>query len=158
MLLIDQILMSLGERIVAQLKEDIAKKPITKYGAVNASGALLNSIRFDVVNGVLRVYALDYIYYLEKGRAGGKAPPRDAIVKWIQDKGIQSTLPVNSLAYLIQRKIAKEGTLIYQQGGSDLVSGIINQGLIDGLKSDLFNAIVDSSVTQIRSNIVKLAA
>lgn len=158
MVLVNEILFSLGERITTQLKDDIRNKRVTKYGPVNASGALADSVRFEVSDGVLRVYALDYSFYLEHGRKPGKMPPRDAIVKWIQDKGIAPRIPINSLAYLIQKKIGAKGTTIFEQGGSDLISGIINESLINDLKSELFEAIIAETVSSFRSNVLNIAA
>ena len=152
--IVNDILTQFGQRIVDELVNDIQNKQVTKYGAVNASGNLAKSIRYEVKDGQLLVYANDYIYYLVYGRQPGKFPPREAIIQWIKDKPIQSDLPINSLAFLIQRKISRQGTLIYEQGGSDLLSGVINQQLISDLTSELFTGIVDASVTYIRSNIL----
>jgi hypothetical protein len=52
-----------------------------------------------------------YVYLA--GRAAGKQPPIQAIEKWLIAKGItpiESKMKISSLAYLIARKIAKEGT------------------------------------------------
>lgn len=52
-----------------------------------------------------------YVYLA--GRKAGKMPPVSAIERWIVQKGIspiEKELKVSSLAYLIARKIAKEGT------------------------------------------------
>lgn len=156
---VTELLNRYGQRIVTELVRDIQTKQVTKYGAVNASGNLAKSIRYEVKGGTLLVYGNDYIFYLVYGRKPGKAPPRDVIVQWIKDKPIRSDIPINSLAYLIQRKIAKQGTLIYEQGGSTLLSGVVNQQLISDLSSDLFTAALDESLTYIKSNILpKIAA
>jgi hypothetical protein len=51
-----------------------------------------------------------YVYLA--GRVGGKQPPIAAIEKWIIAKGIpiESTMKISTLAYLIARKIGKNGT------------------------------------------------
>lgn len=155
----DEILRGFGERIVKQLKSDIMNKDVTSFGPVNASGKLRDSIRYEVSDGTLRVYALGYSYYLEHGRKPGKRPPKESIAQWIQDKGIvPDGISVNSLAYLIARKIGEKGTIIYQQGGSNLLSSIINDQLINDIKSDLFSAMVDEVVESFHSNVLKLAA
>lgn len=152
--MVDDVLAVYGQRIIEQLKEDIKNKPLPRRGGqsyvANASGDLADTLRYEVVNGVLRVYANHYIYQLVFGRKPGKKPPRDVIVKWIQDKGIQSDIPIQSLAYLIQRSIGENGTLLYPQG-STLLSDIINAELIDDLKSDIFSEIVDSAVEGFRT-------
>ena len=63
-------------------------------------------------SGVLTGYG--YYYYLVHGRAPGKQPPVEAMLSWIQKRGIQPTdISQKSLAYLVARKIAREGTDIY---------------------------------------------
>jgi hypothetical protein len=74
---IEQALNDLGAGISQQLRTDIVSKSVTKYGPVNASGKLAKSIRYDVTPTNLKVYALNYFYYVENGRKGGKRPPFD---------------------------------------------------------------------------------
>jgi hypothetical protein len=52
-----------------------------------------------------------YSYWMEYGRnPSAKFPPIDAIRQWIDDKGIIAEgISKNSLAFLIARKIAREG-------------------------------------------------
>lgn len=144
-----EILTLFGETIVDRLREDIRSKSVTRYGPVNASGDLANSIRFEADETGLRVYGLDYIYYLEFGRQPGKFPPRQPIIDWIQAKGISFDIPIESLAFLIQRKIATEGTTAWEQGGTDLVSGVINDELI----SEIQTAFSDDFIKTITSDI-----
>lgn len=52
-----------------------------------------------------------YVYLA--GRVAGKMPPIQAIEKWLIQKGInpiEKKMKISSLAFLIARKIAKEGT------------------------------------------------
>lgn len=52
-----------------------------------------------------------YVYL--DGRKAGKQPPIQAIEKWLIAKGIkpiEDKMKISTLAYLIARKIAKEGT------------------------------------------------
>lgn len=116
-----------GENLVASLQADIASKPVTRYGPVNASGRLAASLRFDVAETPtgyrLTLYGATYALTLEYGRRPGKFPNLLAIQQWIEDKGIvprpdAKGRPVStkSLAYLIGRAIAQKGTLLYQAG------------------------------------------
>ena len=85
-----------------------------------ATGQLLASIHADVeVGGTTYAVVLhleDYWKYLEEGTKP-HWPPRDAILKWIEAKpvipypGKDGRIPSpESLAFLIQRKIARVGT------------------------------------------------
>ena len=87
----------------------------------------------------------------------GKAPPRKVIEQWIVDKGIISDISTKSLAFLIQRKIAREGTTIAQQGGSDLVSGILTDKLLGEIKSDLILLFTGIVVREMKSTITGIS-
>lgn len=47
------------------------------------------------------------------GRKPGKQPPIDTIVKWIEDKRISYDGSLRSFAYLVARKIGKEGNAVF---------------------------------------------
>lgn len=86
----------------------------------SATGELANSITFDITlsdNTFEITFDLaDYWIYVENGRGPGKFPPPSSILDWIHAKNIlpheiNGKLPTeNSLAFLIGRKIANEGT------------------------------------------------
>jgi hypothetical protein len=126
-----------GAGLSADLKDTIKTKPLTIYGIVNATENLADSVRYDIKDNVLRVYALDYIYYIKHGRKPGKKPPLKAIEDWIDAKGLIYDISKRSLAFLIQRKIAEEGTTIYQQGGTKLLEDVLNSDVVGKFKSDL---------------------
>lgn len=86
-----------------------------------ASGNLVNSIKpltIEYANSKMSasISVADYWKYVEKGRKPGKFPPVDAILSWIR---IKPVLPrpmnglkapsENQLAFLIGRKIARDG-------------------------------------------------
>jgi hypothetical protein len=139
------LLNEIGQNVVDRLKADIKTKRVTRFGAVNASGKLYDSVNHKVTNNgeTLRVYAEDYIYYLVHGRKNGKRPPKQAIRDWIDAKGITPDgISKDSLAFLIARKIGESGTTIYQQGGSDLVSDIITDELVIQVKQELQDRLI----------------
>lgn len=157
----EEILHIFGQRIVDQLKADIKEKSITKFGSVNASGKLYDSIRYEVNNGKLQVFGFDYVYYLQYGRKPGKFPPKDAIKQWIRDKGILSNpseSELNSLAFLISRKIAEKGTTVWEQGGSDLVSAVVNESLIDDLRGTIVANFETYIIDSFKSSYFAMAA
>lgn len=152
------ILEGIGQEIVDTLRNDIKTKSLVPgYPPPNASGKLADTLWYEATEESLKVYAQGYIYQLEHGRKPGRKPPLDAIKDWIKVKGIipkpnerGKAISVNSLAFLIQRKIGAKGTLIYQQGGSDLLASVLNQNFISGVRDKL----VFSLVNQIKSEIV----
>lgn len=86
-----------------------------------ATGDLVNTAEVQIVTEggsiLVQLSLEDYWKYVEHGRPpGGKFPPRQVIIGWIQAKPIlprpdsRGKLPtIQSLAYLIGRKIATEG-------------------------------------------------
>ena len=162
MIPVEQILSKIGITLENELVKAIQDKQLRRVGAsgsfssvANASGELARSVRHDVKGSVLTIYADDYIYYLEKGRKPGKKPPLQVIRQWIDDKGITPTdISKDSLAFLIQRRIGEEGTTIYQAGGSDLVSGIFNEQLIDSIEREFAELVL----AEINSDILSIAA
>lgn len=151
------ILTKYGSQISADLKDFIQSKPLTKYGVVNASGDLWKSVRQDQKDFVLRIYALDYIYYIEKGRKPGKRPPKKAIREWLDVKPKFASLEAkekDSLAYLIAKKIGEEGTTIYQQGGTKLLDDILTDELKGNIQSELILTFRNKTNALMRSAIL----
>ena len=151
MLLIQPYFDKLGKQIVDQLRADLQAKNLTGFGPSVATGELLNSIRYEVTEDALRVYAFDYIYYLEKGRKPGKRPPTAALIPWVFAKGMADTdKEARSIAFLIARKIGQKGTTIFQRGGSDIVSGVVSDDLIRQIMTDI-GAMVGTQITKMQT-------
>lgn len=101
----------LGDDVV----NNLAKQLID--GKKLASDNLLNSLKSQVLTTSnysdieLRVLALDYFKYVDKGRrAGAKPPPVSAIIPWVELKGIiigKNT--VKQTAFIIARSIGVKG-------------------------------------------------
>lgn len=102
---------------------------LVKSGRI-ASGDLLNSVECHVAlenqEFVVSLTLRDYWQYVEEDTRP-HWPPRDAILSWIQVKPVlprpdaQGRIPTpQSLAFLIQRKIATEGT----KGSHDLAKAV----------------------------------
>lgn len=161
MLNTNEVLEKFGQVLVNEIKFALANKNLTGYGPSVASGDLIKSIRYEVKDGELIIYALEYIGALQYGRKptenGNNGGPtlRDRIRMWLDQKGIEGeNISKDSLAYLIARKIHREGTSIYQKTNgqsSGLLDDVINQVLIDNLEK----ALIFAYVTEIRSEILK---
>ena len=122
-----------------------------------ASGDLLNNIEYEITRGdftyTIYVKMRDYWYYVENGRKAGKMPPIDNILNWIRVKPVlprpnaEGKLPTpQQLAFLIARKIGKEGT----EGTQDLRKA--TDTIWDTFEDRLYEAIdedVDAAFIQI---------
>lgn len=67
------------------------------------------------------IFGADYSIYMQRGRTSGKLPPIKAIEQWILHKGIQpiqQKTSITALAWAIAKKIAKQGTIRYQNKGT----------------------------------------
>ena len=106
---------------------------IAKHEALGmrSSGKWIENLQalLDVTESNLKAVFRDMAYteQLVQGREPGKFPPRNDIKQWIIDKPITPTdnISIDSLAFLIARKIANEGTDYYQQGGTELIESVI---------------------------------
>jgi hypothetical protein len=161
MLNTNDVLNKFGQTLVSEIKFALANKDLTGYGPSVASGDLINSIRYEVTNDELIIYALDYIGALQYGRKptsngnqGGRTL-KERIRMWLDQKGIEpDDISKDSLAYLIARKIHREGTTIYRRTNgenSGLLDDIINQVLVDKIE----NALIFAYVTEIKSAVLK---
>ena len=110
------------------LKEELIAKYDEK--GMRASGNWANSLEVTVTGGLsAKLIGDEYSEQLEYGRKSGKQPPSQAIEQWIRYKGIMSRIvgkiSISSLAYLIARKIAREGWRREGYGGVELISEVV---------------------------------
>lgn len=89
-----------------------------------ASGRTIASLKVEITEDGGVLWGRSAFGTLETGQKGGKVPAGfwKIIRQWMDDKGIQVEKP-DSFAYLVARKIAKEGTQLFRNGGrSDIYS------------------------------------
>lgn len=89
-----------------------------------ASGRTIASLKVKMTEDGGVLWGRSAFGTLETGRKGGKVPAGfwKIIRQWMDDKGIQVEKP-DSFAYLVARKIAREGTQLFRNGGrSDIYS------------------------------------
>lgn len=86
-----------------------------------------------------------YTFWMENGRRPGRFPPISAIRKWIDDKGIiAGSISKDSLAFLIARKIAREG---YK--GKPTTGAVITNERIDNLIRQVGMFLVEKTSSDI---------
>lgn len=130
------------EEEFALLKIDLIKK-YDELG-MRASGNWANSLEVQVKGFSATLTGEKYSEQLEFGRKSGKQPPSEAIEQWIRDKGlsnrIEGNISISSLAYLIARKIAREGWKRDGYGGVELISQVVTpermQSIIDRVTTE----------------------
>lgn len=114
---------------------------------MRSTGAWADNLEVVVTEDKAQILGLPYSQQLETGRAPGKQPPSEAIEKWLIAKGIaaniEKKISISSLAYLIARKIGREGWKREQYGGVDLITEVVTperiQQIIDKV-SDIYTA------------------
>jgi hypothetical protein len=121
----------MSSQVLSREFEALKTDLIQAYDAkgMRASGKFADSLEVKVTGLTAQLWGEDYAQQLETGRKSGKFPPMDAIKKWIEDKGIasriQGEISISSLAFLIARKIAREGWKREQFGGVELISQVV---------------------------------
>ena len=116
------------------------------------SSGKLQDFQTDIIidsNRFVIVFELeDYWKYVENGRPAGKQPPISAIEEWIRVKPIipdsrSGRIPdTRQLAYLISRKIGRDGTppqlplkRMLESSDTDSLLNLIKQEIITQIKS-----------------------
>lgn len=155
-----------AENVIRELQDAIRNKPISNFktSPVDASGKLHDSLEWDFTEDGLVILANDYIYHLEYGRkptaegaaAGGMGESLyDQILKWMNVKGIFNlNMTQESLAFLITRKIHKEGTTIWRENKGE-PSGLLESAINDDAILDLSDELAISMVSLVTSEILK---
>lgn len=141
--------MRTGQRqiLIEELK-DLQKRVIQNHIAAGqkASGRTIKSILVEIGEDYGQLTGRKAIGTLETGRKAGRVPAKfqDIILKWMQAKGINVPKP-KSFAFLVARKIAREGTLLHRTGGrSDIYSNEINKTI-----PRLMKRLGDDQVTEL---------
>jgi hypothetical protein len=154
-----------SEKIINKEFESIKKDLITRYQelGMKASGKWENSeINIDAssTNINASIIGESYTEQLIFGRKPGGFPPTKAIEQWLIDKGIQpieKSLKISSLAFLIARKIAKEGSKYYRQGGTDLIESVITPERLDKIINQVGVINVNKTVTTLTTYLKSIA-
>jgi hypothetical protein len=88
---------------------------------LNASGEWVANVKTRVEGQEGIISGRQYSEQLVYGRRPGAMPPIAPLERWAQVKLGLSGTEARSAAFAIAKKIAKEGTEIYKEGGTDLI-------------------------------------
>jgi hypothetical protein len=149
-----ELLLKEFQSIQADLIEAYDKK------GMRASGDFANSLEVQINGLNAKILGNDYAQQLETGRLAGKSPPISAITKWINDKGIagriEGKISIKSLAFLIARKISREGWNRQGYGGVELISEVITDERMQSIISKFGDAYVIEQTSEIIKQIKQL--
>ena len=144
--------------ILLQEFENIKADLIIAYDqkGMRASGKFADNLEVIQTTRGVQLWGENYAQQLETGRQAGKFPPIKAIAQWIEDKGIASRLngeiTKNQLAFLIARKIAREGWKREGFGGVELISEVITEQRIQSI----IDKVGDEVLLNYTSDIIKM--
>jgi hypothetical protein len=142
------------------LKDDLIKAYDEK--GMRASGKWADALEVRQDNPFnVKLLGLEYSQQLEHGRSAGGFPPLEIIEQWILDKNIfatiQGDITLSSLAFLIARKIAREGWKREGYGGVDLLSDVITPKRIQNIINEVGEAQAAVYTTEIMDLIKEVA-
>lgn len=98
-----------------------------------ASGRTIKSLHVSVDDNHAILFGRKAFGVLETGRRPGKVPKGfyHIILQWVEDKKIKVNKP-KSFAYLVARKIAREGTELYRYGSTeDIYSSNVEKTIME---------------------------
>lgn len=144
-----------SEQLIKQLFTEFQKGIRTKLPKV--TGKTADSIRIETGQRYGRIFGARYIDVLETGRPptkNGKAGSptlREVILQWIRDKGIKPDgISEESLAFLIARKIHREGTQLYRRGGmSGVISSVITEQALKTFEKELVGINAEAYISKL---------
>jgi len=149
------VIESFAKELIKLIKNAIYNKPIKRISRrkvkgkyvdtafsspVNASGELAKTLRYELTDTYLKIYANDYIFELIYGKKPGGSVDVGKIKDWMSYKGIkvEGNIDTGTLASLIATKINRFGSSIYLANkgqNSGLLENIISQQIISDYNS-----------------------
>lgn len=114
-----------------KLKERIIENHIR--AKQKASGRTIKSLHVSVDDNHAILFGRKAFGVLETGRGPGRVPKGfyHIILQWVEDKKIKVDKP-KSFAYLVARKIAREGTELYRSGSTeDIYSSDVEKTIME---------------------------
>lgn len=121
---------------------------------LKASGAFESGLVYETTDKSIEIKAPLHARVMETGRRAGKFPPMDAILKWVQLGKIvkRDNITDEQLAFLIARKIAREGIKVPNQYN---VGKVISSILLDGRIAKLLEEIQIKELKNVEVEVFK---
>lgn len=115
----------------------------------NASGNAINSLTHEATDKTLEILGDKYIEAIDQGRGAGKRmPPIVNILQWIKNRNIRQMSSTKrkmrdrDLAFVIARKIAREGTIKrFGNKGTNLL-GFVTKKYAEPIENEIAELII----------------
>ena len=143
---IRRILTSALEEAKVKIQQNLAST------GTNASGRTSQSLTVEVDGNTGVLYGRQAFGTVETGRKPGKVPSgfRDIIYQWMQDKDVHAKVEGRrsqesadrSMAYIIARKIANEGSKLYRDEGRDDIYSNVLPLTIERVRNEVTNVYI----------------
>jgi hypothetical protein len=152
-----------SEQILFKEFDSLRVDLIKAYDAkgMRASGKWADSLEIEVSPLSAIISGLDYTQQLETGRGANNGSSGKSwnttladIEQWIKDKGItprEQNMKVSTLAYLIARKIWREGWNRQGYGGVELISEVVTDARIQSI----INKVGEVTMIEYTTEIIK---
>jgi len=124
-----KILTATGVKLVRDIQDEFDAK------GLNFTNEARNSLSFSATDKKLQIDGLMRIIVLNAGRKPGTFPPVEPIREWVRGKLNVEASEVNSVAFMIGRKIANQGTDIL----TDKAKGLELELLVDKVITQMHN-------------------
>lgn len=144
-------------KVIDEFNDKLTSKAKKNLSDSKASGRLESSLKItdkdSKGNFEIIIEMEDYGTYVDEGRKPGKGIPVNDLKKWIKEKGItlktKSQLTqeqkINSLAFIINRKIKKEGIdpTNFLQNALDELTPKFADDVADAYGDDILDSLFD---------------
>ncbi|MHA3787465.1 hypothetical protein ACX0HA_04580 [Flavobacterium hauense] len=156
--------MSNTTQILSAEFEALKNELIGRYDEIGmrASGQWAESLSVELGENSAGILQESYGDQLEFGRKPGKQPPSEVIEQWLIAKGIAARLEkdisVSSLAFLIARKIGREGWNRSEHGGTQLISSVVTPQRIQAIIDKIGESQLNEFTTKISDYLNTLSA
>lgn len=146
-----------NQKILFDFLDAIRKEVIIEQERQNrvASGKSVDGYQVESTNVLGTFSGVSYSGTLETGRKPGKVPQGFSLIilEWMNQKSLhsaESEAKRKSIAYLIARKISREGTTLHRQGGkSGVFTNVITEERLRQFSDKLLTSFQNETINEI---------
>jgi hypothetical protein len=151
-----QLLAMSDKEILQSFFEKLKEQVIANHIAAGqkATGKTINSFQIEIDEASGRLTARGGIDSLEKGTPKGSRVSLDSLIEWANAKGIQ-VKNISSFAFLVQRKIMKEGSKLFRNGGrTDIISSVLTDGRVGALEKQIADKYFNLVKSEVKESFI----